>query len=414
MKYFKQCLVVVLILCASIVMSCAKKNDVVDLSFMVNVDAEHPTTKVFRSIIIRFQEEYPNISITLTPQTGSYENLMKAKMAADDLPDLWTTHGWSVHRYSEYLRPLNDQPWFALIDPQIKPVITNQQNEVFVLPMNRDVAGIAYSQTVFDEVGIDATGIKTWNDLLGIMQKIKDHGITPVHIGGKDLWTIGGFFDWAAPSVLITDETNNERTQLLNGEFNTEKWTTLSKLFKRMKDKGFFNKDVFSASFNDSAEALATKTAAVAFYGNYVISQAKELNPNIQYGFFPVPAYYEGDTPTLISGERIAVGVYKDTPNEEASLQFLNYLARPENIKAIAEADATPTGLTHAIADLGELTPYFETYSTTRVFPYFDRAYLPSGMWDTMCNTGAALLVGTMTPQETAEKMKTDFLKLYK
>ena len=37
--------------------------------------------------------------------------MMKTKMAANDLPDLWTTHGWSVNRYSEYLRPLNDREW---------------------------------------------------------------------------------------------------------------------------------------------------------------------------------------------------------------------------------------------------------------------------------------------------------------
>ena len=39
---------------------------------------------------------------------SSYEELMKTKMSANELPDVFTTHGWSVARYSDYLMPVND------------------------------------------------------------------------------------------------------------------------------------------------------------------------------------------------------------------------------------------------------------------------------------------------------------------
>jgi raffinose/stachyose/melibiose transport system substrate-binding protein len=44
-----------------------------------------------------------------------------------------------------------------------------------------------------------------------------------------------------------------------------------------------------------------------------------------------------------------------------------------------------------------------------RSFPYFDREYLPSGMWDTMCNTGMGLLANTMTLDQAIAKMKNDY-----
>ena len=389
-------------------------SDVVKLSFMSNSNVEHPTADVFRSIIAKFEAENPDISITFIPSTGKHPETLRTKMAANDLPDLWTTHGWSVNRYSEYLRPLNDQPWFPLIHQQIRSVITDKDGQVFVLPMNRDVAGIVYSKTLFDEIGINAETITSWDALFATMQQIKDYGITPVHIGGKDPWTIGNFMDWVAPSVLITDEQNNERENLLNGTFNNEKWVIISNFLQTMLDKGFLNKDVNTSSYNETAEALATKEAALVFLGNNVISEAKTYNPDIEYGFFPVPAYYEGDTPTFISGERMAVGVYKDTPYEEQALRFLSYLAKPENIRAISESDSVPAGLTNTDFNLGELNVYFEKYKDVRAFNYFDREWLPSGMWGSIKSTGAALVAGTMSPEQTAEKMAQEFQKLYK
>ena len=35
---------------------------------------------------------------------------------------------------------------------------------------------------------------------------------------------------------------------------------------------------------------------------------------------------------------------------------------------------------------------YFDKYKTVETFPYFDREYLPSGLWDVMCSTGAEIL----------------------
>jgi len=46
------------------------------------------------------------------------------------------------------------------------------------------------------------------------------------------------------------------------------------------------------------------------------------------------------------------------------------------------------------------------------VFPYFDRVYLPNGMWDVMCKTGTALLAEQVTPQQFSEKMKQEVERL--
>jgi len=224
-------------------------------------------------------------------------------------------------------------------------------------------------------------------------------------MGGKDSWTIGQFFDWAAPSFLITNDEDNQREELKSGNFSVEKWEEVAQLMADMVAKGYFNSDALTADYQSDLKALAGGTAAFGFYGNYAFNAAKEYNPDAKLGMMPVPSKDSSDAPTLISGERTAVGVFNDSEHKAAAIEFLNFLARPENIARMAVSDGSPAGLTTATADLGDLKPFYEKYADVETFPYFDRVYLPSGMWDVMCATGADILAEK--PNAVANAAKT-------
>ena len=98
----------------------SSKKEVKELTFMMNFGPEEAVTKAFEEVINDFQNENSGIKIKLIPGNKDYENIMKTKMGANDLPDLWTTHGWSVGRYSEYLMPLTSQAWVKDLKPGIK------------------------------------------------------------------------------------------------------------------------------------------------------------------------------------------------------------------------------------------------------------------------------------------------------
>lgn len=390
------------------------KKETVKLTFMENFQAYEPVTEALEEVVEDFMKEHPEIEIDYITGTSDYEAILKTKMATNDLPDLWTTHGWSVARYSEYMMTLDDQPWAKDLHPAIKPVITDKDGHIYVLPMDVDISGIAYNKDVVEAAGVDVTKINNWEDMFDAMEKVKKSGVTPVHIGGKDQWTVGNFFDWVAPSMFITDENNYLGDELKAGKFDTERWEIAAGLMTRLNDNGYLNVDALTSAFSDSARALAEGTAAFEFFGNYVISEAWTFNPDANLGFFPVPAYFEGDEPSLISGERTAVGIWKDTKHPEEAKLFLEYLATPEVIAKIATANSIPAGLTTATSNTGKLADSYELWKDVDGFPFFDREYLPSGMWDTMCSTGAGLIADGMTEEDAANKMLEDFNKLYK
>lgn len=392
-----------------------KTDGKVNLTLAVNFAQTDVTTKNLQEIAANFEKENPNIHVNVSP-LPDYEATMKTKMAANDLPDMWSTHGWSVMRYSGYLLPLQDQPWASKINPLIKPIITDKEGKIYVLPMDVDVAGIAFNKDVLDEAGVDIDSIQTWDDFKAACEKIKAKGKIPIYLGGsKDDWTVGNFFDWVAPSFLVTNENKNFREDLKNGKFDWNNYRPVVQLFIDFMKAGYFNKNANEGTWQEVGEALAKGDAGFAFFGNYVIGEAMKYNPDGNYGFMPLPAASEDDKPTVIVGERTAIGIWKDTKNKEEALRFLEYLAKPENINLVAKGNLTPTGLVGEgyKLDAGKLTPYFEKASEYRGFGYFDREYLPNGMWDSLCKTGTGILAGTMSIDDVITQLQADYQRLY-
>ncbi|MBU0929382.1 MAG: extracellular solute-binding protein [Spirochaetes bacterium] len=385
------------------------------LTVAVNFSMTDSTFVALQGLAAAYNRQTSGVSVEVVTYPR-YEEAMKTKMAANDLPDLWTTHGWSVARYSEYLEPLNRQPWASLVNPTIKGVITDKAGKFFVLPFDMEVAGVAFNRGVLDQARVDPAAIKTWDDFKAACARVKAIGKIPVHIGGsaQDDWTVGNFYDWTAPSFLITNDRGNARKTLKDGSFDWKLWAPVARLLVDFRDAGYLNPDYTQGTWADVSKKLASGDVAFAFFGNYVIGEAKKQNPAGEYGFMPVPAASTADSPTVITGERVALGVWRDGKNKKEALKFLAFCARPENVSAIATINGNPTGLVGAgyASDLGDLTPYFDRLKGIRGFPYFDREYLPSGMWDSLCKTGTGLLANTMTIDQAVSKMKSDYESL--
>lgn len=349
-------------------------------------------------------EEETGYTVDFQAPGESYEELMKTKMSANELPDVFTTHGWSVARYSDYLMPINDLEWAADISEQIKPVITDKNGNMYVLPVDMDIAGIVCNMAVLEEAGVNPDEISTWDDFAAACDKVKAAGKTPIHMGGKDNWTIGQYFDWAAPSFYITDESKSHADELKSGKFDTAVWEEVAGMMSDWVAAGYFNEDVLTADYNYDIQSLAQAETAFAFYGNGGIVDTLGVNPDADMGMIPIPSVSEGDEPSLISGEDIAVGIWKDSKVKNEAIELLNYLARPDVLKGLAEAAGNKAGLNGVDAEIGKIGEYYNKYADVEAFPYFDREYLPSGMWDVMCSTGADILAQKDGAVENAAK----------
>ncbi|WP_325176612.1 ABC transporter substrate-binding protein [Paenibacillus alkalitolerans] len=372
---------------------------------------DKPVQEVFKQIAADFTKENPNIAVDLQFPGSEYENIMKVKMAANDLPDVFDTHGWAVMRYGKYLADLRDEAWVADQTDTIKDVVTDKDGKVHALVMSEAKDGLTYNVDLLKKYNIEPP--KTFDELMAAAEKIKTESggeVTPFFFSGIDDWMIGQFFDYFATSLLISP-AQNEADNLLNKTFDWSKWTPLPEKFLEMYNKGYINKDVLTAKYSDLPQQFADGKVAFTLLGPSFADEVHKINPDLKIGFMPVPSMVEGDEPNFSGGERYTFGAWKDSKHLEEAKKFIAYFAKPENIEKIANVTKLPPGLKNIKAS-HEFTEYYEKYADIRVFPYFDRVYLPSGMWDVMCKTGSALLGGQVTPEQYSEKMKSEAERL--
>jgi raffinose/stachyose/melibiose transport system substrate-binding protein len=382
----------------------------VTISASTNMVGEQ--AKVLQAIANDFMRKNPDIKVDFTAPGSQYSNIMKIKAASDELPDVFSTHGWAKVRYGTYLADLRAEKWASRIDSSIRPLVTDEAGKVYVLPMDQDKSGMIYNIDILRKYQIEVPS--TFQDFLIACEqiKMKSHGqIIPIHIGGSDNWPEGQFYDFFAIPAFISPKENYAKA-FLDGSFDWRKFDVLPQNFLEMWQKGFINKDFITSKYMDSAKAFAEEKAAFGFYGPYFIEEVKKINPMIHAGMMPIPSMVSGERPTLMGGERTTWGVWKDSKNIASAKKFVAFYAKPENIKRVAESNQLPAGLKGVNVNCGEMTFYYQKYANLRIFPYWDRAFLPSGMWEYICRNAQDLVAGAITPHQFSENMEREYKRL--
>ena len=357
------------------------------------------------------------VEVEVVAPGTDYETVMKTRMASGDLPDIWMTHGWSVMRYAEYLKPLNDQSWYDQIDPAAMGVIQDTQNEdsIYVLPVSLVVSGVIYNLDTLKEAGVDPMQIRTLEDFEDACEKVKAIGKTPIHIGAKDAGNAAGFFGSLAPA-LLTDEgcAYPNGDTLKDGTFDWDQYGTL--VMQKIADyvnKGYVNKDFTTADTKTMQTALGKGDCAFVFRNTPNIVNARNYVENCNVGIIPIPSSTDEGKSSFRIGEGACFGIWKDTQNFDGAAAFLEYLAKPEVAKAICLIDGSVTGLVNVNVDDDYAVTAFHTGQEQfdgDIFydNIFDREYFPSGMWQAM---GDAVTQVVMDPSEAGVASSVKLLK---
>ena len=400
---------------------CSEKKTNEKIKITVDTGISSLTGDALQEITNEFMVEYPEVDVNFVrietdyKSNVSYENMMREKMALNNLPDVFSTHGWAKRRYGKFLEDLRHEKWAKDISPSIRPMVTDNDGKVYVLPLEVDKSGIVYNAGILKRYDIDVPS--TLEEFVKACKIIRDKSrgeIIPIHIGAVDDVSIGNFFDFLALPLYITDSKHDESQNLFGGSFDWNNWDKIGELFLELYNGKLINSDAAISNYQDSVDYFASEKVAFVFYGASFTQEVLDRNPNMDISMVPIPAYYRGDQPVFVGGEKNTLGIWKDSKNKEAAKEYLKFLARPENMSRIASASNLPAGLSGIKSDISSLAAVFEKYENVEVFPYFDRVYLPDGMWNFICKGGIELLLGNITPREYSEMLEKEYRRLIK
>lgn len=339
---------------------------------------------VFRKLVEGFEKE-SGYTVNIAEYGEDYEATLKTRMASNDLPDIFQTHGWSLLRYKEYLMKLNDEPWVADYDESALGVVQDKDDSIYVLMISELVNGTLVNLDLCKNADVDPYAIHTWDDFTATCEKIKAAGITPNGTNAQ----AGVLANPGGTWTTYEGELAQDADAMLDGSWNWDSFEPMLETYAEWIDKEYYYSDVLSMKDNDFTERFASdKSAFILGYDPSILLTCLTLNPKGNYAFLPHFASKEGGKEFIGIGEGDAFGIWKDTENEEAAKKFLEYMAKPEVVNEMNEASGKLTCLKSAM-EIDE-SYGLQCFQTMRekcadcnllYENLWDRQYMPSGMW---------------------------------
>ncbi|HPE68792.1 MAG TPA: extracellular solute-binding protein [Thermotogota bacterium] len=224
---------------------------------------------------------------------------------------------------SGLLIPLSDKVDFSNFSEGVLTNIT-QEGLQYGVPFAVQVVGIFYNKDMFDKFGLSEP--RSWAELIDICEVIKANSIDPFFVSGKEAWSL--VMQHAMTGVSILGPGWIKRLAEGKVDFLDQDWIYHQHLLNDLKvyyQDGFLANDT-----NDLNSAIAFEQAAMVFYGVWGYQMWKELNPDLNIGYFMVPSDYAGYDPYAYVYMDGAFGLTANAKHPQEALEILKFTATPE------------------------------------------------------------------------------------
>lgn len=347
-------------------------------------------------ITIKFEVITPteyDAKMSLALRTGTGPDLVYSRR----LPGVRTA---SMIDAGLYL-PIDDLVDLSYFPESVLKYITYTDGRVYGVPFAVQVIGIFYNNRYYEEFGLSEP--QTWDELVANAEVLKSHGIVPFFIPGKEGWTLAMQHAMCGVSVLGPEWIR----QLTDGEVNflDPKFTDLNRRLNELK--AYYQDGFLANSVTDMNAAFAFEQAAMVFYGIWEYKPTwKQLNPELEVGYFMVPPLTGDQTPYAYVYMDGAIALTSNAKNVDAALKVLRFCATPEfgtifahetwNIPAVSGASVPEDPLIQEILDVyhNHASPY--VYWVGSVFV----TQKPSLYDDVLVPGMQAMYAGKITPEE--------------
>ncbi len=307
-------------------------------------------------------EKQTGHTVTLTPvPDANYDSLVQARLAARNGVDIFAGQDTAKDK-AAIMHPATG-PWLERLEPGVRKAITSHDGKVWGTPSadGLHASGVIYNKDVFAKAGI-TTPPATLTDFQSALQKVKNAGVTPLYLSGKDGWTLLQHRNSVNASFVGADQ------QLVSKlDANQIKWADVpgfNQQYQALADwvgKGLTNDDALTATYESATSALANGKAGAIINGTWALAEITKANPSANLGFFLLPAADGPSTLGLGKPNLLKIATFSKAATQ--AQDFLNFMiAQPQAQKFMhanpgvsAFTDVKAPSPSRAVADLQQL-----------------------------------------------------------
>lgn len=294
-----------------------------------------------------FNSKNSDIELDIQMQTGDYSDFLGAKVASNDLPDIYLlTPYQQVVAFAEAgrLMDLSDEPFVDVVYSSALDAVKGADGKIYAFPHANEYLGVFYNKDIFANAGIDKLPT-TRDEFADVCAKLEAAGVQPIAPTYKDSWTLKHLF-----STLITPLVQDDIPGFLDS-LNSGKGTfavdgideafAFLDIMKQYSGNNMMDQDSTSG-FN----ALANGQAAMLLSGEFSLSTVAHADPVQDIGCFAMPVTNDASKNKLAADVATCYAINANTAYPDLCKRVLAYMSDPEE-----------KWITQLTMDLGDAPP---------------------------------------------------------
>lgn len=404
----------------------------VTLKLIMHVNA--PAVQAIQNLNAAFHKQNPTITVNVTTaQTNDYPTLQTTRLTAKDVdivevgsfvgaPTSYTSNSqkpsWQQQIDGGNYVDLTGQSFLNSFTPTSLKNTSTYNGKVYSVPSGTaPFTGVFYSKALFQKYNLSVPTV--WNELLSVCQTLQGHGVTPFTLGQKDTWPAN------LPTQALQAALYPDLQAFDEGIWKgTLKYTdpTFVKLLQRVQQLWKYTEQGFGGiSYATAPARFVAGKAAMMADGVWTAPALQQVDPNFQFGYFPLPGGDTASDNNFLAGKYdISWAIASSTKNKDAALKWLAFYSEPTNYSEFINADGlvptqANTQTTPFLQSIAQwtttmrLSPDQVLHSKTQVSKYAD--IVPAAGSSLPTPTTYLTPLGTISSATNlAQQMQTDWM----
>jgi raffinose/stachyose/melibiose transport system substrate-binding protein len=361
-----------------------------------------------------YNAAHPGVNVQFKyVENEAFKAKLPTMLQADESrPDLFYSWGGGVMQAQDKAGFLKDvtkdvSAWDSDLSPTAVDAFKVDGKNVGV-PFEVGEVVFYYNKKLFEKAGVKAEDIKSWDDFLGAVKKLKAAGITPLVVGAGEKWPMHFYYSYLVMRIggehALADAKAGK-----DGGFKNATFVEAGKRLHELAALEPFQPGYLSTSHAQSAGIFGDGKAAMDLMGQWLLgmqgpnaTNGKGLAPeDIGILSFPVIEGGKGKATDTLGGINGWL-VSKSAPPE--AVDFLKFFSQAKYAKEAAEKAAYIPVVKGSETEFTD--PLFKRLAddlskTTYHQNYFDQDLGPS-VGRVINDVSVAVAAGQMTPEAAA------------
>lgn len=377
----------------------------------------------------RFEETYPEVKVeyTTVPADATYDQLMQTRMTATDAdiiplkfsfigaPEDWSPGAadplWKQWIDAGLVSDLSDQAFIKNYNQTDVENAMTYNGKVYGVNMGKvALTGLFYNKDIFAQHNLQVPA--TWDEFVNVMKTLKEAGIAPIGLGGKDVWPINLAVQGLQAS--IHDDQMEYIKGLWTGDTKLTDPVHLEVLEKAQIIMENTIDGFMGIDYGTLPSLFAAGRVAMIADGTWDATTIDTANPELNYGYFPIPGSSKPENNKDLAGKYdMTWMVVEKSANKEYALKWLEMLSEPATYTEFANAAGflpTQPNVTLESEFINEIQPYLANFKLSWDQLFINRQNVGKYISDSSVHAEFLAPAGPLkTAAELAEKSQADW-----